>query len=80
MERYILIITATFWAYAKYCAGLYNLLSAENREKTVQLRIYQPIYIGSMVADLHRTLIKKSGIFMYPGHIKKPAGKLKTDV
>ena len=29
-----------------------------------------------MVADVHRTLIK-GGIFIYPGTIKKPAGKLR---
>lgn len=33
-------------------------------------------YIGSMVADLHRTLIK-GGIFMYPGDKKNPNGKLR---
>lgn len=37
---------------------------------------YTNRYIGSMVADLHRTLIK-GGIFMYPGTKKKPAGKLR---
>jgi fructose-1,6-bisphosphatase I len=37
---------------------------------------YTNRYIGSMVADLHRTLIK-GGIFMYPGTAKRPAGKLR---
>jgi fructose-1,6-bisphosphatase I len=37
---------------------------------------YTQRYIGSMVADLHRTLIK-GGIFMYPGMIDKPQGKLR---
>ncbi len=37
---------------------------------------YTQRYIGSMVADLHRTLIK-GGIFMYPGMIDKPPGKLR---
>jgi len=37
---------------------------------------YTNRYIGSMVADLHRTLIK-GGIFMYPGTTKKPSGKLR---
>ncbi|MFK5126630.1 fructose-bisphosphatase class I, partial [Klebsiella pneumoniae] len=32
--------------------------------------------IGSMVADVHRNLIK-GGIFMYPGTIDKPNGKLR---
>jgi fructose-1,6-bisphosphatase I len=33
-------------------------------------------YIGSMVADLHRTLIK-GGIFMYPADFKNKNGKLR---
>jgi fructose-1,6-bisphosphatase I len=37
---------------------------------------YTQRYIGSMVADLHRNLIK-GGIFMYPGTTEKPRGKLR---
>src|SRR3982751_1468885 len=37
---------------------------------------YTNRYIGSMVADVHRTLIK-GGIFMYPSTAKKPEGKLR---
>jgi fructose-1,6-bisphosphatase I len=37
---------------------------------------YTQRYIGSMVADVHRNLIK-GGIFMYPGTTQKPAGKLR---
>ncbi len=37
---------------------------------------YTQRYIGSMVADLHRNLIK-GGIFMYPGTREKPKGKLR---
>ncbi|MCO5291310.1 MAG: class 1 fructose-bisphosphatase [Chitinophagaceae bacterium] len=37
---------------------------------------YTQRYIGSMVADLHRNLIK-GGIFMYPGTREKPEGKLR---
>ena len=33
-------------------------------------------YIGSMVADVHRTLLK-GGIFMYPATLKFPGGKLR---
>lgn len=33
-------------------------------------------YIGSMVADVHRTLLK-GGIFMYPATVKAPQGKLR---
>jgi fructose-1,6-bisphosphatase I len=37
---------------------------------------YTQRYIGSMVADVHRGLIK-GGIFMYPGTTDKPNGKLR---
>ncbi|MBS1580002.1 MAG: class 1 fructose-bisphosphatase [Bacteroidetes bacterium] len=37
---------------------------------------YTQRYIGSMVADVHRNLLK-GGIFMYPGTIGKPNGKLR---
>jgi len=37
---------------------------------------YTQRYIGSMVADVHRNLIK-GGIFMYPGTVEKPKGKLR---
>ena len=37
---------------------------------------YTQRYTGSMVADVHRNLLK-GGIFMYPGTSKKPGGKLR---
>ena len=37
---------------------------------------YSARYIGSMVADVHRTLLK-GGIFAYPGDKKNPCGKLR---
>lgn len=37
---------------------------------------YTQRYIGSMVSDVHRNLIK-GGIFMYPGTIDRPQGKLR---
>ncbi len=33
-------------------------------------------YIGSFVADFHRTLLK-GGLFMYPGDVRAPQGKLR---
>lgn len=39
-------------------------------------RPYSHRYIGSMVADMHRTLIK-GGIFMYPADKSSPKGKLR---
>ena len=37
---------------------------------------YTQRYIGSMVSDVHRNLIK-GGIFMYPATIERPLGKLR---
>jgi fructose-1,6-bisphosphatase I len=37
---------------------------------------YTQRYVGSMVADIHRNLIK-GGIFMYPAVLDKPKGKLR---
>ncbi len=39
-------------------------------------RPYKLRYIGSLVSDFHRTLLK-GGIFMYPGNPKNPQGKLR---
>jgi fructose-1,6-bisphosphatase I len=36
-------------------------------------------YIGSMVADFHRNLLR-GGVFLYPGDLKNPAGKLRLMV
>ena len=33
-------------------------------------------YVGSLVADFHRDLLK-GGIFLYPGDVKSPGGKLR---
>jgi fructose-1,6-bisphosphatase I len=37
---------------------------------------YGARYVGSMVADVHRTLLK-GGVFIYPGTAKSPKGKLR---
>src|SRR5262249_24905761 len=37
---------------------------------------YSSRYIGSLVADFHRTLIR-GGVFIYPGTKKSPEGKLR---
>lgn len=52
-------------AYLNYCKGI-----TEN-PKPYGLR-----YIGSMVADLHRNLIK-GGVFLYPSTTEAPNGKLR---
>ena len=53
-------------AYLKYCME-------HNKEDG---RPLTQRYIGSMVADMHRTLIK-GGIFMYPADKSSPNGKLR---
>lgn len=52
--------------YIKYC---------QETDKKTQ-RPYNARYIGSLVADFHRNLIK-GGIFIYPTTMKSPKGKLR---
>ncbi len=52
--------------YIKYC----------QEDDTESLRPYTSRYIGSLVSDFHRNLIK-GGIFLYPGTAKNPNGKLR---
>ncbi|GAA4458948.1 MAG: class 1 fructose-bisphosphatase [Chitinophagaceae bacterium] len=60
----------------KYEQGVRNFLEYCMEENKEEGRPYSHRYIGSMVADLHRTLIK-GGIFMYPGDKKNVNGKLR---
>lgn len=48
-----------------------NYLTSIKKEGTYSLR-----YVGSMVGDVHRTLLK-GGIFLYPADNKHPDGKLR---
>ncbi len=52
--------------YIKYCQV----------EDAASLRPYTSRYIGSMVADLHRNLIK-GGVYIYPSTASAPNGKLR---
>ena len=52
--------------YIKYC-------QVDDRATS---RPYSTRYIGSLVADVHRNLIR-GGIFIYPGNLKNPYGKLR---
>ena len=53
--------------------GFLNHCMESNKEEG---RPYSHRYIGSMVADMHRTLIK-GGIFLYPADKSAPKGKLR---
>jgi len=59
-----------------YGAGMVNFLDHCMEVNKEEGRPYSLRYIGSMVADLHRTIIK-GGIFIYPGDAKSPKGKLR---
>jgi fructose-1,6-bisphosphatase I len=48
-----------------------NYLSSIKKEK-----VYSARYVGAMVGDIHRTLLK-GGIFLYPPDEKHPNGKLR---
>ena len=60
----------------KYTSGMRAYLDYCMESNKEESRPYSHRYIGSMVGDLHRTLIK-GGIFMYPGDKSSPNGKLR---
>lgn len=62
--------------YNKYDAGMQQFLQYCMEENKAEKRPYTHRYIGSMVADLHRTLIK-GGVFIYPADNKNTSGKLR---
>ncbi|XP_039758888.1 fructose-1,6-bisphosphatase 1 [Pararge aegeria] len=59
---------------AEWSDGLKNYIEEKKRPKTG--KAYGARYVGSMVADVHRT-IKYGGIFMYPATTSAPKGKLR---
>jgi fructose-1,6-bisphosphatase I len=65
-EGNIRTCSAAIQTYVAWCQA--------NDKKTK--RPYSARYIGSLVADFHRNLIK-GGIYMYPGTTKNPDGKLR---
>ncbi len=60
----------------KYSEGMKQYLNYCMESNKEEGRPYGHRYIGSMVADLHRTLIK-GGIFIYPADKSNPNGKLR---
>lgn len=52
--------------YIKYC----------QQDDPASLRPYTTRYVGSLVADFHRNLMR-GGIYIYPGTLKNPNGKLR---
>ncbi len=62
--------------FFKYEEPIKNYIACCQEKDKTNGGPYTQRYIGSMVADVHRNLIK-GGIFMYPGTIDKPKGKLR---
>lgn len=58
--------------------GNYNKFYDQTQKflTTAKDQDYKLRYVGSMVGDMHRTLLK-GGIFIYPGDVKNPSGKLR---
>lgn len=70
------IYSANYGNYNQYSNGLKAYLDACQQKNKATGGPYTQRYVGSMVADVHRNLIK-GGIFMYPGTVDKPNGKLR---
>jgi len=60
--------------YRKWEAGPRRLVDALRGGGVGEMKTTR--YIGSLVADFHRTLVK-GGLFCYPGEVKKPEGKIR---
>lgn len=62
--------------FFQYDEGVKKYITACQKKDKNSGGPYTQRYIGSMVSDVHRNLIK-GGIFMYPGTTDKPKGKLR---
>ncbi len=62
--------------FFQYDEGVRNYINTCQKKDKTNGGPYTQRYIGSMVSDVHRNLVK-GGIFMYPGTIEKPNGKLR---
>ncbi len=62
--------------FFQYGEGVRNYIDTCQKKNKTNGGPYTQRYIGSMVSDVHRNLIK-GGIFMYPGTVDKPKGKLR---
>ena len=62
--------------YAQFPDGVKQYIKYCQIEDDATDRPYSSRYIGSLVADFHRNLLK-GGIFIYPSTAKSPSGKLR---
>lgn len=70
------VYSANYGNFGSYRKGVQDYLKRCEAKTKEEGGPYTERYIGSMVADIHRNLIK-GGIFMYPGTVNKPKGKLR---
>ncbi len=62
--------------FLKYAEGVRKYINVCQTKEKATGGPYTQRYIGSMVSDVHRNLLK-GGIFMYPATTDKPGGKLR---
>lgn len=62
--------------YIKFPQAVKNYIKYCQIEDSASKRPYTSRYIGSMVADIHRNLIR-GGVFIYPETLSFPTGKLR---
>jgi len=62
--------------YARWTPGQRKLIDHLKGLDGVNEKPFSSRYIGSLVADFHRNLLY-GGLFMYPGDVKSPRGKLR---
>ena len=62
--------------YHKWNKSIKNYIDSVKEKDEKKKTPYKSRYIGSLVADFHRTLFK-GGIFGYPSDTKNPSGKLR---
>lgn len=62
--------------YPYFEQNVRDYLKYIKEEDAASGRPYSSRYIGSMVSDIHRNMIK-GGLYMYPGTRQKPMGKLR---
>src|SRR5262245_41291403 len=63
--------------YFKWHEGMKRYIDWLKMEDESSGRPYSSRYVGSLVADFHRNLLY-GGIFLYPGDVKNPNGKLRV--
>ncbi|HSB44421.1 MAG TPA: class 1 fructose-bisphosphatase, partial [Nitrospira sp.] len=62
--------------YHKWPAGTRQYIDSLKKQDKSTGRPYSGRYSGCLVADVHRILLG-GGIYLYPGEIEKPEGKLR---